>query len=407
MAHASDTTDTVANGHGLQTREVVALSVYFLLFFAALGFVVPFIPIFLDARGLSLSEIAIVITTGAVVGALTQGPLGHLSDSLGARRHLAVFSCVSLGASYLFYGFAHETWQFALLAAWSGAGLLAGFTLPQAIIADWTSASGSTARGFSATRIWGTVGFVGSLVCVTALPSIASTTAFLYCAAGLYAACAFPLLATREAPVKATRLSLLTGAMRVLASDRSYVFLFCFTIFRLCESGTVNYLGLYVKGMGGTGSTVAMTYMIAACAEMPIMLLVGRVSDRFGRKAPLILAFAIWPVRLYLYSLITVPSSIYYIQLLHGFTYGIVLIVSVAYMSDVAASDLRATAQGLLSVASAVALAAGPLLVGFVGDAIGLAATFEVMAALAVFALIILVAFVQEPRRPATNPPTS
>ena len=402
MTCASDTSKTTANGHGLQSGEVAALGLYFFLFFAALAFIVPFLPIFLRARGLSLSEIAIVVTTAAAAGALTQGPLGHLSDSLGSRKYLTVFSCVLLGASYFFYGFAHHTWQFALLAAWSGAGFLAGFTLPQAIISDWTSGSGSTARAFSVTRIWGTMGFIASLLFVTALPSIAGGTTFLYCAGGLYAVCAFPLLATREAPVKVTRQSLLSGAVRVLLSQRCCVFLFCYTVFRLCESATMNYLGLYLKGMGGTESTVAITYIVSAAAELPIVLLIGSISDRMGRKTPLILAFAIWPVRLYLYSLITVPSSVYYIQLLHGLTYGIVLIVSVAYMSDIAPSDLRGTAQGLLSVANAVAFAAGPLLVGFLGSAIGLAATFRVMAVIVVFALIIVVAFVREPQRADT-----
>ena len=99
-----------------------------------------------------------------------------------------------------------------------------------------------------------------------------------------------------------------------------------------------------------------------------------------------------------LYSLISAPSSVYYIQLLHGLTYGIMLVASVAYMSDVAPPDLRATAQALLSVGSAVSMAAGPLLVGPMGDAMGLAVTFRVMAVVMVGALCVFAALVREPR---------
>lgn len=387
------------NGHGLARREVAALSVYFFLFFAAIAFPMPFAPILLRNRGLSLSEIAVLSSIYAVAGGLTQARVGHVSDSIGSRKALAAVSCVSLGLSYVFYDFAHSFWQFVPLYAWSGVSFLGGYTLPQAIISDWTSAAGSTARGFAVTRIWGTIGFIVSLVIVTQFPRIASGTGFLYWGAVLFCAAAVPVMIVREAPVTRTAHSMLRGALHVLASQRAYVFLSCYTLFRLCESGVQGYLGIYLRVLGGTNSTVAAAYMIAAIAETPLVLSSGHISDRVGRKGPLVLAFVVWALRLYMYSLITIPASVYYIQLLHGFTYGIVLVVSVAYMADIAPGDLRGTAQGLLSVTNAFAMAAGPLLVGFVGDALGLAAAFRVMAGVVVFATVSLALFLREPVR--------
>jgi len=389
--------DTCTNAHGLGNRELAALGAYFFLYFGGVAFNVTFLPIFLKARGLSLSEMAVLWALAATAGGITQARIGHWSDSIGSRKSIAAAGIVLLSASYLFYDLAHTFWQFVPLYLWSGLCLLIGFTLPQAIISDWTSASRRTAHGFSITRIWGTVGFIVALVMVTAWPGIAGGVRFLYWVAGLYAASAVPLLLVREGPIKRTDHSLLRGAARVLRSDRSWVFLICFVAFRLTETGMLNYTGLYLKGLGADARVIASAYWICAVAEVPIVLTIGRISDRIGRKLPLMIAFAVWPARLYAYSLISAPTSIFYIQLLHGFTFGIVLICSVAYMSDVAPDDLRGTAQGLLNTGNAVAMALGPLLTGFLGDAIGLAAAFRVMAGMMVIGFVALAVLVREP----------
>ena len=379
------------------SREVGALSAYFFLYFGGVAFNVTFLPIFLKSRGLSLSEMAVLWAVAATVGGITQARIGHWSDSIGSRRLLAALGIILLSASYLFYDHAHTFWQFVPLYLWSGLCLLIGFTLPQAIISDWTSASRGTAHGFSITRIWGTLGFIAALVTVTAWPGVASGVRFLYWVTGLYAVSVVPLVLVREGPITRTDHSLLRGTARVLRSGKSWVFLICFVAFRLTETGVLNYTGLYLKGLGAGERVIASAYWICAVAEIPIVLTIGRISDRVGRKLPLMVAFAVWPARLYAYSLITAPASIFYVQLFHGFTYGIVLICSVAYMSDIAPRDLRGTAQGLLNTANAVAMALGPLLTGFLGDALGLAATFRVMAVMMVIGFVALTTLVREP----------
>ena len=374
-----------------------ALSAFYFLFFAGLGLALAFVPIYLRARGLSLSRIALLSAIAAVAGGLAQVGLGYCSDRLGSRKRLAVASCVLLGASYLFYTVPRTLGGFAPLFALTGVCYLSGFTLPQAIIADWTSAGGTTARGFSVTRIWGTFGFIASLLVVTIKPSVAAGDTFLYWTAALYGLSALPLLAVREAPMTPTSWGLLRGAAQVLRSSRSYVFLICYTLSRLCDAGVLGYLGLYLKGLGSSAGTIATAYWINAVAEIPFVLLTGRLSQRYGLKPLLILAFAVWPVRLYLYSLITTAESVYYVQLLHGFTFGIVLVVSMAYMAKVSPGDLHGTGQGLLGVSNAIAMAVGPLLVGFIGDVSGLQSAFRVMAVMMIFTLIVLVVFVKEP----------
>lgn len=384
--------------HGLERRQAGALSLYYLLYFAAVGFNIVFLPLFLKSRGLSLSQMAVLWATAAVVGGLAQWRVGHWSDSIGSRKALAAGGIALLGASYFFYRYAHTFWQFVPLYLWSGMWSLIGATLPQAMISDWTSRAGSTGRAFAVVRIWGSIGFIAALMMATRWPQVAVGIRPLYWVGGLYVASALPLLFIRDASILKTDHSLLRGAMKVLRSNRCWAFLACLTVFKLTETGLANYMGLFLKQLGAGPGLIAAAYWASAVAEVPFLLAIGRISDRVGRRIPLIAAFAVWSLRLLAYSLISEPTSVFYIQLFHGLTYGISVVCAVAYMSDVAPPDLRGTAQGLLSIVSAVAMAAGPLLAGLLGDTLGLAATFRVMSGLVGLALVVVILFVREPK---------
>lgn len=392
---------------GLAMREAVGLSIFFFLFFAGIAFPFSFLPIYVTKRGCDLGELAVLMALFALVGGTAQIYLGHISDSLGSRKLIGSLSCISLGLSYVFYTSAHGFWQFLPLYLWTGLSFLGGFTIPQTIIADWASVSSSTARAFSMTRIWGTFGYIIALFAVVFRPDVANGRSLLYWAAAFYITAGIALLTVREAAVHQSKHSMFKGAKQVILSQRAYMFLLCYTLFRVCESGMWPYLSIFIKELGGDTRAVSIAFCASAIGEIPFVMFVGRLSDRIGRKLPLVVAFAVWPIRLFLYSLIHEPSTAYYIQLLHGFTYGITLVCGVSYMSDIAPKELRGTAQGLLSLANAAAMFGGPLVTGFVGNAIGLRPTFQVLAAISVLALVILILFVSEPQRERDQSSTS
>ena len=88
--------------------------------------------------------------------------------------------------------------------------------------------------------------------------------------------------------------------------------------------------------------------------------------------------FFVYPLRLFLYTVVSHPYLILPIQLLHGLTFGVLYVASVAFVSDIA-SESRGTALGLYNTASYGGSAAGSAIAGVISDGHGLINMYRFM----------------------------
>jgi MFS transporter, PPP family, 3-phenylpropionic acid transporter len=99
---------------------------------------------------------------------------------------------------------------------------------------------------------------------------------------------------------------------------------------------------------------------------------VSRLLERFGSRHILVVAVAMYVVRLFLYSLPPALSWVVWVQLLHGVSFGLFLIAAVTLMHQLAGGERAATAQGLLSASSqGFGAVTGALVGGMLLDQIG------------------------------------
>ena len=136
------------------------------------------------------------------------------------------------------------------------------------------------------------------------------------------------------------------------------------------------FLPLYINELGsklGEDSSVivGLAFSIAAMAEIPCMIYLGALSDKIGRKPLIVVALLVYPLRLFLYTVVSHPYLILPIQLLHGLTFGVLYVASVAFVSDIA-PESRGTALGLYNATSSAGSAAGSGLAGIISGNYGL-----------------------------------
>jgi len=353
----------------LRARDRIGLSAHYFFAFAAIGFVVGFVPLFLKSRGLTLTQIGMLAAVYALSGAAAQVPMGMLSDRLRRRKPLIVGGTLVLGASYLLYGLAESFAAFCALYLVGGIVFFTIVTLTNALISDWTVASRSTAATFGRTRIWGSLGFILTLSLVSALPVIVEGANLLPGIALLYwlSGMAIVPVSELERPGRQPHAAL-SGVPKLLGNANLTVFLLAFLMYRLSEVSGMNYLSLYLQELGGNNSLIAMAFVASAVVEIPFMVWVGRASDRIGRRPPLVVAFLVLPLRLFLYSRLVDPMDVFFVQMFHGLTFSFMLVSSLVFVADLSPGELRATGQGLLNMTSGVAMAVGPFLGGWVAD---------------------------------------
>lgn len=377
-------------------RNGIGLSAYYFLSLASQGFVVAFVPLYVKSRGITLTQFGLLSALYAIAGILTQLPVGILADRLHHRRPLILVGTAVLGGSYLLYNLAHSFPQFCVLYLLTGSVFFTTATLTSTLISDWTAKTGNTASVFGGTRIWGSIGFIVTLAIVGAMPKLVSGGNLLPMIAVLFLMSGFTMLPIIEpVRIRRTEHARFAGVRKLLSNRNLSVFLVSYLIYGISQSSTMSYFSLFIQSIGGTKQIIAWALVVAAVVEIPFMVWVGRASDRIGRRPPLVIAFLTLPLRLFFYSRLVDPGHVFYIQLFHGLTFSFMLVSAMAFVADLSEGD-RATAQGLLSMSNAIAMAAGPSIGGFVADHSSISAMYGMFSIIALVGGLIFVLFVRE-----------
>ena len=165
-------------------------------------------------------------------------------------------------------------------------------------------------------------------------------------------------------------------------------------------------LPVFAEDMGASGIWLGLTFSGFAFSQVPLMPIVGRLSDRFGKK------FFLW-FGLLIYAMAAVgyfwsPSyrELVLFRVLSGVGAAMVIPTAFAYIGDLAPHGSEGRYMGLFNIAMIAGLGIGPMLGGFIHDSLGMDATFSSMAMLSILGFVIVFLFL--PKRtssPRVTPP--
>ena len=142
----------------MNTMRARISGLYGALFFT-IGIYLPFFPVWLQARGLSASEIALVLALQIAVRTVS-GPLfSFLADKTGARRKVMIWLALLPLAATLALAFVHSVWLIALVAVSS-----AFFWAPILPMTEVIAVRGAADQGadYGRMRLWGSLAFIAA-----------------------------------------------------------------------------------------------------------------------------------------------------------------------------------------------------------------------------------------------------
>jgi MFS family permease len=368
---------------------------------ASFGFLQPFVPLYLEASGLSREQIGWIVGTASAIALLVQPVLGRWSDRVDRRRPFIAGTAVAALAAYWGYRYADGFWAMTLLTAIGANGTLYLNSAGGVLVGRMVSAAKGGA-GYASYRVWGSVGYVVSSVTTgiglhlvfggTGGYERAQLNPVFFWGPLVFAAIAVLSIWIPDAPKPAPTAD--GGPLPDLRRLRP--FLAAYFLYLLSLYGASQFLGIFVKDLGADPIWVPLMFAGGVVVEVLVMLRAGILSDRFGRKPLLIVSFAVLPVRMLLYAWAATPSAVAAIQLLHGINFGIVGIVAVVLANDLAHDGNRGAAQARLAAAAGISSALGPVMFGRIVQHAGFDACFLTSAGIAVVALAILIWLVRE-----------
>ena len=139
-------------------------------------------------------------------------------------------------------------------------------------------------------------------------------------------------------------------------------------------------------------ATAMMSFCIVAAqvVMLPIALIVGRKADTWGRKPIFLVAFAILPIRAFLYTFSDSSVWLIGVQLLDGVGAGIFGALAPLVIADITRGTAHYNlAQGAVATVQGIGASLSGLVAGLLVDHFGYNAAFLTSAAGAIIALLV------------------
>jgi MFS family permease len=318
----------------------------------------------------------IVAAASTVPGILVSLPAASLSDIFGRRKFLMIAAFVFASAPFLYF-FVTVWWQLILVRFYHGFATAIFVPVAEASIAEMFAGK----RG-ERISLFSSVTYVGRVVAPTLGGYILFVTMdnfhVLYLAvavAGVTAlVVALPLLFRKEKRVAETQssventISRLFGGWKALASNRrvltvSFVQACLYYAYGAVEFYLAGYLPEVVQLDKFLTGIVLTSIIGVAIFARPYM---GRVSDRIGRRVPIIAGCVLSGLPLLVIPFVSDFWVLLLLVLVYGFGFATVTASTPALVSELVPKELVGASMGFLDTVMDVGQTLGPIVSGLI-----------------------------------------
>ena len=155
-------------------------------------------------------------------------------------------------------------------------------------------------------------------------------------------------------------------------------------------------LPLYAEQMGATGIWIGTIFAGFSISRTIVMPIVGRLSDRSGRKLFLSIGLLGYAIISLGYIWANSVTELTLVRLIHGVASGMILPIAQAYVGDISPEGKEGTWMGYFNAAFFTGFGFGPLMGGVLTDYFGMNIAFYAMGGLNLLAFLLVIFFLPE-----------
>jgi MFS family permease len=376
----------------------------------------PVLPLFAEDLGAAESTVGLIAAASTVVGIVASIPAGALSDVFGRRRVILFATFIFASAPFLYLPVT-GAWQLALVRVYHGFATAIFGPVALALVADLYVAQRGEKMGWysSATLIGRSAApFIGGFLLSAFAASVMwhYRVVYLVCAAAgtLAFLIAFRLpirKRTESSDERSTstkeRFGEMLSGLSMVVRHRGILFTSVAEAVQLFGYGAYEvFLPLYAKSIGMSSSLIGILLgakVLVLTFSKPLM---GRVSDRYGRRGQIMLGLAAGALGLGMIPLFHSFWILLLLSLLLGLSMAAVTASTAALVSDLAAGTYG-SALGVMSTIMDVGHASGPIVTGQLIKAKGYRFGYPVVGGVLLLVALLFPVMVQRPGRTETE----
>lgn len=257
------------------------LSGFYFFYFSVVGALIPYWGIYLKSLGYASQDVGIITAIILATRIIAPNFWGWLADKTGQR--LRIIRLGSFLASIIFAGISidkHYPWLVCVVSCYT---FFWHAVLPQFEVLT-LGYLGDNYRRYSQIRLWGSVGFIATVVGLGFIFdhfSIRFLPAFILAFLMLIWLSSVSLQESRSSASKRE----LTGFLTLLLNPTMLVFLIASFLLQLSLGPYYTFYTLYLIDVYGYSSTASgLLWALGVVAEVAMFMLMPRVFDRFGLR---------------------------------------------------------------------------------------------------------------------------
>lgn len=153
---------------------------------------------------------------------------------------------------------------------------------------------------------------------------------------------------------------------------------------------------IYAESLGATGIWLGIIFSGYSLSRAIFMPIIGKVSDKKGRKGFITFGLLLYSVVSFVYIL---AGNVYYlttVRLIHGLASAMVIPVAMAYIGEIAEKGREGRYMGTFNIALLLGMGSGPFLGGILNESFGIGSVFYAMGGLTAIAFLITLVFLPD-----------
>jgi PPP family 3-phenylpropionic acid transporter len=331
------------------------LKVFFAALFVTLGVQLPFLPVWLAAKGLDAQAIGVVLAIPVVVRIIAVPLATRVADRRDALHGVIIVTAA--GATLGFGALAYAEGMIAIMLLYALAS--AAYT-PVMMLADTYALRGLAERGraYGPVRLWGSAAFIAASFGAGALLNVIAARDLIWLIVAAMALATAAAVAL--APLERQAASAATARVPATRLLRDPSFLAAVAAASLVQASHAVYYGFSTldwQSAGFGGSTIGALWALGVVAEIALFAVSARLPSTVTPVVLLLIGAAGGVLRWAAMAAAPPAALLPALQCLHGLTFGATHLGALGIVVRTAPAGAAATAQGYLAVAIGVATA--------------------------------------------------
>ena len=359
----------------------------------------PALPLFIHSLGVDEGTLGFIAAASTVVGIVASLPAGLLSDLWGRRRVILLSMAVFATAPFLYLP-VRAPWHLVLVRVYHGLATAMLGPVALAAVADTFREGRGERMGW-----YSSATMVGRFLAPTAGGLLIFGEDFRWVYLGCGAAGLLALLAALQLPrmnqtaqpeAPGARWATMRRELHLILTNRALLLTSGVEAAQYFAFGAVEtFLPLYLKGLGWEPSIIGPLFTAQVLVTAVTKPLMGRISDRRGRRWPIVLGLLIGAATMAAMPWIRAWVPMAVLTALFGLGVAAVTASTSALVSDLSRAAAYGASLGALSSVMDVGHSTGPMVTGLLVAAWGYGPAFALIAVLLVVCVLLFATLVR------------